>query len=150
MVPASKAAGNNRDARWLYRGTVEPDSSGQYFRLLSLAPLSDQAWINGAFLRLDDRSEPLRLADPASALLLHTSDASLKGTAVLARVDNQGHTLWSADSGIDRFRLEQILPGSDAMVLVGTRPAEPGKVPEPLLVIVDNVTGSMTRHSLWQ
>ena len=65
-------------------------------------------------------------------------------------MDTEGKFIWKVDTGIDRFKLEQILPGKDSFAFVGTRPPIPDKVSEPLLVIVDNTTGAIAVHSLWQ
>lgn len=146
VVPAIDA----REMRRFYRGALEPDSSGTYFQILSMTALGDAEYFNAAFLRIDDQSEPLRLTDPDGALMLYTSAPGLKGTAMIARVDPEGTIAWNVDTGIDRFSLTQILPGTDAMAFVGTRPREEGKVPEPLLVIVQNATGDFKTHSLWQ
>ena len=143
-------AGETREMRRFHRAELEPDSSGKYNRILSIARIGEAEYLNAAFLRIDDQSEPLRLADPDGALMLYTSAPGLKGTAMIARVDTEGAVVWQVDTGIDRFNLTQILPGADSMAFVGTRPREEGKVPEPLLVIVQNSSGSATTHSLWR
>jgi hypothetical protein len=74
----------------------------------------------------------------------------LAQTAVVSRVDDGGTVQWRTDLGIDRFALQQILPGQDTTAFVGTRPPVPGKVSEPVLVIVDHHTGRLVTHSLWQ
>jgi hypothetical protein len=68
----------------------------------------------------------------------------------MSRVDTQGRIIWKVDTGIDRFKLSQILPGDAATAFVGTRLPVPDKVPEPLLVIVEHATGALVSHSLWQ
>ena len=137
-----------KELRRFYRGVLDPDAGGARSRIVSMTPLGDDAYLNAAFLRLDDDSEPLRLSNPDGALMAYTSAPGLKGTLVVARVDTAGKVLWKADTGIDRFKLAQILPGDASMAFVGTRPAVPDKVPEPLLVIVDNRTGNVTRKHL--
>lgn len=149
-LESAETEGNKRQPRQLYRAAVEPDSSEKYYQLLSMDRVGTTEYINAAFLRMDEQSEPLRLSSPDSALMLFTSDAGLKGTAVMARIDLAGAEVWRTDTGIDRFKLSQILPGSDVTALVGTRPSEDGKVPEPLLVLVDHATGEALTHSLWQ
>jgi hypothetical protein len=47
----------------------------------------------------------------------------------------------------NRFALAKVL-GSDAFV--GKRPREEGKVPETLLVTVQNATGDASTYSLWR
>lgn len=129
---------------------LEPASMGGLFRILRIAPISDTAYLNAAFLRMDGKSEPLRLNDPESALMVHTDRSGLGGKLIVSRVDVQGKALWSADTGLDRFALQQILPGTDACAFVGTRPPVEGKLSEPLVVLVDHRTGKMTSHSLWR
>jgi hypothetical protein len=82
--------------------------------------------------------------------MVHTSDPGLGGTLVVSRVDLEGRILWSSDTGLDRFLLQQILPATDAFAFVGNPPAVEGKLSEPMVVLVDNVTGKLTRHSLWR
>ena len=107
--------------------------------------------LDAALLRSSDASAPMRLDDPPGALMLYTSMPGPKGTAVVARVDDTGTTvLWSVDTGIGRFALQQILPGETVTAFVGSRPAVPGKVSEPLLVIVDHKSGKLAAYSLWQ
>ena len=69
---------------------------------------------------------------------------------MVARVDATGKILWKTDSGIERFKLAQILPDARNLAFVGTRPPIPNKVPEPLLVIVDNQTGAVSTSTLWK
>jgi hypothetical protein len=149
-VESANTPSNSRESKRLYRAKVEPDSSGKYYRLLSMDASGNTEYVNAAFLRLDEKSEPMRLGNPESALVLFTLDGSLKGTTLMARVDLAGTELWRADSGIDRFKLSQLFPGGEITALVGTRPSEEGKVPEPLLVLVEHATGKTTTHSLWQ
>jgi len=39
---------------------------------------------------------------------------------MVARVDTAGMLLWKVDTGIDRFRLEKILPDARIVAFVGT------------------------------
>ena len=105
--------------------------------------MSETTFVNAAFLRLDDKSEPLRLSKPDGALMIHTSDAGLHGTPVVSRVDDRGQTVWRVDTGLDRFKLQQIMPGPATFAFVGTRLPVPDKLSEPLVVLVDNNTGEM-------
>jgi hypothetical protein len=139
-----------KELRRFHRGALDAPVDGKYHQIISMTPLSDTEYLNAAFLRLDNASEPLRLSDPDGALMMYTSARGLQGTAVIAHVDIEGNIVWKADTGIDRFMLSQILPGKDSFAFVGTRPAIPDKVSEPLLVIVENTTGKMATHSLWQ
>jgi hypothetical protein len=93
------------------------------------------------------------VSDPDSVLMLHTSGdgVSAQSTLLIARVELQsGRLLWSTDTGLDRFKLEQILPGERRTAFVGTRPPVPNKVSEPLIVILDHATGELAKHSLWK
>ncbi len=141
---------NRKRMRRFHRGALEAPVDGKYHRILGMAPVGEEEYLNAAFLRMDDKSEALRLADPDGALMIHTSAPGLKGLAIVSRVDTAGRILWSADTGIDRFHLTQILPGERSFAFVGTRPSEEGKLAEPLVVIVDNATGKAATHSLWR
>ena len=140
-----------KQARRFHRGVLDPDATGGRYTILSMTPLRDDEYLSAAFLRMEDTAEPIRLTDPAGALMIYTSlPAWPRGTLMVARVDAAGAILWTADTGIDRFRLAQILPDPDRVAFVGPRPAVPDKVSEPLLVMVDNRTGRVTTTSLWQ
>lgn len=139
-----------KQMRRFHRGTLDAPVDGKYHRILSMTPIGNEEYLNAAFLRLDDSSEPLRLSDPDGALMIFTSDPGLKGTLSVARVDTDGNILWKVDTGVDRFNLQQILPGETSMAFVGTRPRVPAKVSEPLLVIVENGSGAARAISLWQ
>ena len=69
---------------------------------------------------------------------------------MIARVDGNGSLIWRTDTGIERFTLEQILPGEGSVAFIGTRPMVLDKVSEPLLVIMDNATGKAHPTTLWQ
>lgn len=145
------SAESARQMRRLYRGTV----GGEVFatgsrRIRAMEPIGEAAYLNAAFLRRDARSEPIRLRDPDGALMLYTSRAGLAGTVAVARVDDEGAIVWSADTQLDAFALEQILPGEDTTAFIGTRVRVPGKVPEPLLVLVEHASGRLATHSLWR
>lgn len=139
-----------RQMRRLYRATLGDASDGGRRRIRAITPLGDAAYYEAAFLRLDDHSAPLRVADPDSALMAHTSAPGLRGTLVISRVDADGRVLWSTDTGLDRFQLRQILPGAETFAFVGTRLPIPDKLSEPLVVLIDNKTGKATTQSLWR
>ncbi len=130
--------------------TLEAPVDDKYHRIVSVAPVNDATYLNAAFLRADDKSEPFRLSDPDGAVMLYTSEPGREGKLMVARVAADGRIIWQLDTGIERFKLEQILPGQRSTAFVGTRPPVEGKVSEPLLVIVDHATGAMVSHSLWQ
>ncbi len=147
IVPAESA----KQMRKFHRGAIDSDVAVTGSRkLVSMESLDGAEYLNAAFLRMDDKSEPIRLRDPDGALVIYTSAPGLKGTLMVARVDNGGRVLWSADTSIDRFTLRQILPGEEMVAFVGTRLPAPDKVSEPLLVLVDNRTGALQTHSLWR
>jgi hypothetical protein len=145
-----------RDTRRLMRGEFVPLDTGDdasHRRIRTMAPIADTGFHNAAFLRLADDVPPLRHADPDSVLMLHTSgDGIAAGTTLLvSRVAvADGRLTWTTDTGIHRFALTQILPGEQSTAFVGERPPVPGKVSEPLLVILDHVTGTLATHSLWR
>lgn len=147
--PAESAEGGRR-MRHFCTADLEPSEDGAHFRIQRIAPVNGTEYLNAAFLRMDEASAPLRLADPESALMVHTDTPGSGGKLVVARVDAQGNVLWRTDTGLDRFSLSQILPGEKAFAFVGTRPPIPNKVSEPLVVLVDNRTGAVTTHSLWR
>lgn len=143
-------AEGGKPLRRCHRAQLEPDASGRYLRITSIAPLGELELVGAALLRERADAEPLQLAEPAGALVVGASDAGLAATLVVVRIDERGGVVWRADTGIDRFTLQQILPGAGSTAFVGTRPREEGRVPEPLLVLVDHATGALTTHSLWR
>lgn len=148
-----KPVENADDAKQLRRlcsAELEPSSDGSHHKIIRIAPITDSDYLNAAFLRMTGTSEPIRLNDPESALMVHTSAPGLQGTLIVSRVDMNGKLVWSSDTGLDRFALKQILPGADAFAFVGTRPMVEGKLSEPLVVLVDTGTGKLTSHTLWR
>ncbi len=139
-----------KQMRRFHRAELDAPVDDKYHRILSMTPASDTEYLNAAFLRVEDTAEPLRLSDPDGALMVFTSEPGLQGKLMVARVDTAGNILWKVDTGVDRFKLSQILPGKDSFAFVGTRPPVPDKLSEPLLVIVENRTGAAVTHSLWQ
>ena len=136
--------------RRVYRGTLRADSSGGRHEIVSMSAVGTDEYLNAAFLRLEESAESLRLRAPDGYLMIYTAKPGLGGTLVVARVDTNGATLWKADTGIDRFLLSQILPGEGSVAFVGPRPQVPGKVSEPLLVVVESGTGAVRVSSLWK
>lgn len=139
-----------RQARRFHLGEVEPASTTGHSRIVSMRAVGESEYLDAAFLRASNDSTPFRLEDPPGALVLYSSARGLEGTAVVARVDDDGDLLWSVDTGISRSALQQILPGTDATAFVGTRPPVPNEVSEPLLVIVEHDDGRQATHSLWR
>lgn len=146
-------ADSARVMRRLVQGRLQADAAVGRARIVAMQPLGEDAYLNAAFLRLHDKAEPLRLTAPPGVLMLFTAgdgSALAGGTTVLARVDEDGRVRWRVDTGIERFRLQQILPGAASTALVGPRPAVPGRLSEPLLVIVDHASGGAATHTLWR
>jgi hypothetical protein len=143
----------SRAGRRIYRGRVETTGFGP--RIKSMEELSSDEYISGAVVRAAADSQPLRLSAPDGFLLTYTSPPNpaapgtlFAGTRMIARVDVSGKRVWTVDTGIGD--LQQILPDTKSIALVGTRPMAPDKVSEPILVIVDNQTGAISTTSLWQ
>ncbi len=145
-----ESATDAKQMRRLYVGETEASSDQQNYRLQRIAPLGEREFLNAALLRLERQGDPLQLADPASVLMLFTSAPGLEGTLVVARVDFSGSILWATDTGLDRFDVQQILPGVETLAFVGVRPPIPDKLSEPLVVLLDAATGKLTTHSLWR
>lgn len=139
-----------RQQRRLFSGETESSSADEHQRIRSMAPLGDAEFLNAAFLRMGKNAAPLRLTSPDGVLMIFTSASGLQGTLIVARVDLHGRIVWTVDTGLHRFLLQQILPGTDAFAFVGTRPPIPDRLSEPLVVLVDNRTGKLTSHSLWR
>lgn len=115
-----------------------------------LRAVGESEYLDAAFLRASNTSTPIRLDGPPGTLMLYTSMPGPQGTAVVARVDDAGKLLWRADTGISRFALQQILPGTDSTAFVGPRPPVPDRVSEPRLVIIEHDSGRQVTHSLWR
>lgn len=145
VVPAVAA----KVQRQFHRASVERDDSGKYFRVAAIDAIAPQQYFDAAFLRRNGEAEPFRLQQPSGALMVHTSAPGLGGTLVVARTTDDGALVWQRDTGLDRFALQQILPGETVTAFVGTRPREPDRVPEPLLVLVEHATGAAYSHSMW-
>ena len=143
-------ADDAREMRRFHRGLLGPELARAKREILSLAPLSDEEYLNAAFVRPGPDTDPIRLSGPDGFLIAYTSEPGLKGTLRVARVDTAGKPVWNADTGIDRFLLRQILPDSRFIAFIGTRPPVPDKVSEPLLVIVDVQSGAVSTTSLWR
>ncbi len=151
LRPGARAE-SKRAPRKLYRGDLEPQTAGgaseRYRTILSVSALSPEVHYAAAFLRLNDRSEPL-LLDPPSALMVSSSSADSTATLLFSRIDPNGDVLWQVDSGLDRHSLQHILPGAESTAFVGIRPRVPNQVPEPLIVIVDHLAGGRIERSVW-
>jgi hypothetical protein len=139
-----------KQLRRFHRGVLDAPVEDKYHRIISMTPVGEEEYLNAAFLRMDDSSEPIRPDQLDGALMLYTSRPGLGATLMVSRVSLQGDVLWKVDTGIDRFSLQQILPEEGSTAFVGTRPRVEGKVPEPLLVVVEHGKGTLRTLSLWQ
>ena len=91
---------------------------------------------------------PLKLADPESVLLTYRTQPGLKGTFVVSRVAKEtGKALWTIETGL--ADVDQILPDSRELAVIGRRPMVPDKVSEPFLTLIDVEAGTSSTHSLW-
>ena len=139
-----------KQLRRMHRAQLGPELDRGNREILSMAAVSAEEFLNAAFVRAAASADPLRLSAPDSFLMTYTSKAGRGGTLMVARVDATGHFLWKADTGIERFKLAQVLPDAHNIAFVGTRPPVPNQVPEPLVVIVDNKTGAVSTSTLWK
>jgi len=105
-------------------------------------------YLDGDTLRSGPRAGPLKLHDPDGTLRLSPVRRDASGTLQVSRVDAAGRAAWTTDTGIDRFRLQQVLPGPDSTAFVGPWPQVPNDLGEPLLVILRHADGSAVSHSL--
>ncbi len=145
-----ESADDAKVLRRLSKATLEAATTDAHFRVRTMTPIGEAEYLEAAFLRMDGKSEPIRLTRPDSALMMHTSAPGPSGTLLVSRVDFDGNLLWRADTGLDRFQLKQILPGPDVLAFVGERPPIPDKLSEPLVVLVETATGKVTSQSLWR
>jgi hypothetical protein len=99
-------------------------------------------------IRASSASDPLRLSGPDGHLIGSRTKPGLDSTLTLARVDTTGKNLWTVDTGI--ADLDQILADPVRLAFIGKKPRIPGKVQEPILVIVNSATGEISTRSLWQ
>lgn len=98
-----------------------------------------------AFLRAESYGEAL-LLDGGDFLRIHNTRPYREGYVVASRVTAAGEIVWRIETELGR--VEEALPDPAYPALVGARPRQEGKVPEPLLVIIDAATGTATTHSL--
>lgn len=145
-LPRDFSAPEKDQPRQLYRGTTDTRASRP--RIESCEPVSATEYRAATFLRTQPGGPILRAIQPDGVFLLHRSGPELFAPFLLTRMKPDGQPLWSAATGLGR--LQQALPGSDLILLVGERPPVPDKVPEPILVWVNAATGSTNTVSLWR
>lgn len=139
-----------KEMRRFYRGVLGPERDRGSRTIVSMDALGGEQFLNAAFVRAGLEAEPVRLSNPDSFLMVHTSAPGPGGTLVVSRVDKAGKPIWKTDTGIDRSRLAQILPDARYPAFIGTRPPVPDQVSEPILVVVDTQSGTQTRRTLWK
>ena len=139
-----------KELRRFYRGTLGPELARGNREILSLKTLSNDEYLDAAFLRSGPDAEPIRLSSPDSFLMAYTASPAFGATLVVARVTTEGGIIWKADTGLERSSLKQILPDAHFPAFVGTKPQVMDKVSEPLLVVIDTKSGQVSPRSLWR
>ncbi len=137
-------AGEKDRSRQLYRGTA--DYSEQRPPIQSFARLTETEYCAANFLRSRPGGTILRATNPDSVFLIHRVGTQLFAPYTLTRVSPDGKELWNAATGLGR--LEQVLPGTNTILLKGERTPVPNKVPEPILVLINTTTGAANTVSL--
>jgi hypothetical protein len=143
LGPVNRAADLKED-RKLYRARLGPELARGNREILSIEPIGDAPYLNAAFLLTMPEANPIRLSNPDSFLMIHTVKAGIYGTVVISRIDTMGNVIWKTDTGLDRFKLQQILPDDRHVALIGPRPPIPGKVSQPMLAIIDTHSGKLS------
>jgi hypothetical protein len=149
LTRASRAA-DAKELRRFHRGQLGPELERGNREIIAMTPVPGDEYLNAAFVRSGPDADPLRLSEPDGFLMVFTSAPGLAGTLVVARVDRGGTIAWKVDTGIDRFKLAQILPDTHFIAFTGTRPPVPDRVSEPILVSVDTRSGRLAATTLWK
>ena len=136
----------SREPRRFYRTATTVDQVSARPRVKRLEQLAGDSMLNAAFVRTERMGEILHLAGNGF-LLVYESKPNRAGTIMAARVDGEGHVVWTVDTGIGLLR--EILPDPAFPALIGEGPRIPDKVPEPILVVLDATSGRVATHSLW-
>ncbi len=144
------SADDAKELRRFYHAQLGPELDRGNRQILLIESRSSDEYLNAAFVRAASQGDPLRLSAPDSFLMIYTANPSLGATTMLARVDDAGKLLWKVDTGIDRFKLSQILPDASLIAFIGTRSPAPDKLAEPILVVVDVQSGTASTGSLWK
>lgn len=139
---------SSKEPRQFHRAALGPELDRGSREILEMGAVSEEAFINAAFVRSGPNQDPIRLSEPESFLVAYTSQPGLGGTLVVARVTASGQILWKTDTGLDRFRLRQILPDVRLPAFVGPPLPVPNQVTQPILAIVDSQTGALTKVRL--
>lgn len=137
-------------ARQPYRARLGPGYSASVRRIEEVEAVSQDSLVNGAFVCTGAGQAPIRLSGPDGFVAIGAADTALGAKLVVVRVDSAGRVLWRRETELERYGLEQILPDDRVLGFVGHRPPVPGKVSEPLLVLVDLATGDVKNSTLWR
>lgn len=145
-LPRDFTAGEKDHVRQLYCGKA--DTSESRLRIESSERLGTTEYRAATFLRTKPGGAILQTQNPDSLFLLHRKGKELSAPFTLTRLAPDGKAIWDAATGIGR--LQQVLPGTDTIALIGDRPPVPNKVSEPILVLVNTTTGATNTVSLWR
>ncbi len=116
--------------------------------LISETQTDDPTKIQPAWVLDAVDAAPMTFGTPESRLQIHWKNIGFpQRMLVVTRVDSSGEAVWAVDTGIDK--LEQILPDSRVVAFIGTRPAVPDKLSEPIMVMINLEDGALTQYSLW-
>jgi hypothetical protein len=121
----------------------------RFRRIGAVTPVPEApVFLNGRFLKLDLRDEPLRLQNPAGVAVWHLTRIDSQGRLALTRLDEQLKTLWRAElplseSGIANPVRTWVVGGH--LVAVGNFESESEHMTsrEQHLVSVDMATGAV-------
>jgi len=116
--------------------------------LISEVGSTDPTQIRPAWVRNAVDAPPMEFGSPESRLRIHWKRVGFpQRMLVVSRMATSGAVVCSVDTGIDT--LQQILPDRNITVFIGTRPAVPEKISEPIIVMINLEDGSLAQHSLW-
>jgi hypothetical protein len=145
-LPREFAVDEKEQSRQLYHGRVRAGDARPCID--SCERLTAADYLCATFLRTKPGGALLCLPHPDSVLLLHRPKAGLGEPLALTRLQPDGNAAWQCSTGIGR--LQQVLPAAKSLALIGERPSTPGRVPEPILILINNATGATNTISLWR
>ncbi|HEX5219087.1 MAG TPA: hypothetical protein VFZ59_05920, partial [Verrucomicrobiae bacterium] len=145
-LPTDFPVNPKTESRHLYRGLIKTEDNRSQFP--TLERLGTAEYRDAAFIRSGRLKPWLQLAGPDSVLFTYRYAGQLSGSLLLERIDSTGKAHWTTDTGIGTLR--QVLPDTNVLALVGERSPVPNKVSEPILVLVNTVTGATNTVSLWR
>lgn len=124
-----------RERRRLYSGEI--DTTGPIPRFKQLEPMGDEEFSNGVLL-----TQPASKDGAWIAYEGRFPDLTLH----VRRIDASGKALWTVDTRITRE--PQLLPGGDLLVMRGVPQVPDGKFPQPILVLLNTLTGQISSSEL--